>query len=86
MAIDHAIYRFHMPFFMFLSGCVFFYAYKPVRSPSEYGRFIVRKLWRFLPAYLLFGIVMIGGKTLGQHVIHVDSPPQSFLEGFRGKS
>jgi fucose 4-O-acetylase-like acetyltransferase len=82
MAIHYAIYRFHMPFFMFLSGFIFFYTYNPIRTMHDYGRYAVRKFWRFAPAYLLFGGLMIAGKTIGQHVVHVDSPPEGFWHGF----
>ena len=32
-----------MPFFMFLSGFIYFYTYKPVRTLHDYGRYAVRK-------------------------------------------
>ena len=82
MTLFYAIYRFHMPFFMFLSGFVFFYTYNPVHSFRDYGRYAVRKFWRFGPAYLLFGGLMIGGKVMAQHFMHVDLPPEDFWRGF----
>ena len=82
--LDRAIYRFHMPFFMFLSGYIFFYAYNPIRTVRDYGRYAMRKFWRFVPAYLLFGGLMIAGKVIGEHFMHVDSPPESFWQGFVG--
>jgi len=30
--LNRAIYQFHMSFFMFLSGLVFFYTYRPIRT------------------------------------------------------
>jgi hypothetical protein len=71
-----------MPFFMFLSGYIFFYAYNPIRTLRDYGRYALRKSWRFVPAYLLFGGLMIAGKVIGEHFMHVDSPPESFWQGF----
>lgn len=79
---NHAVYRFHMPFFMFLSGFVFFYAYNPIRALGDYRGYAVRKLWRFAPAYLLFGGLMIAGKVIGQRFLQVQSPPEGFWRGF----
>jgi len=84
MAIDHAVYRFHMPFFMFLSGSIFFYTYTPIRALRDYGRYAVRKFLRLGPAYLLFGGLMIAGKVIAQRFLHVDSPPEDFWSGFLG--
>ncbi len=81
MVTDQALYRFHMPFFMFLSGFIFFYTYNPIRTLHEYRRYAVRKSWRFLPAYLLFGVLMIAGKVIGQRYLHVVSPPGDFWRG-----
>ncbi|HXI84191.1 MAG TPA: acyltransferase [Verrucomicrobiae bacterium] len=81
MVVDQALYRFHMSFFMFLSGFVFFYAYNPIRTLRDYRGYAVRKFWRFVPAYLLFGGLMIVGKVIGQRFLHVQSPPESFWRG-----
>jgi fucose 4-O-acetylase-like acetyltransferase len=80
--LNTAIYRFHMPFFMFLSGYIFYYAYNPIRTLRDYGHYAVRKSWRFVPAYLLFGGLMIAGKVIAERFVHVDSPPVSFWQGF----
>jgi fucose 4-O-acetylase-like acetyltransferase len=82
MVVDQAIYRFHMSFFMFLSGFVYLYAYNPIRTLRDYGSYAARKFWRFGPAYLLFGGLMIAGKVIGQRFLHVESPPEGFWRGF----
>jgi peptidoglycan/LPS O-acetylase OafA/YrhL len=82
MVVDQAVYRFHMSFFMFLSGFIFLYTYNPIRTLRDYGRYAVRKSWRFGPAYLLFGGLMIAGKVIGQRFLHVESPPGDFWRGF----
>src|SRR3984957_20836432 len=82
--INRAIYEFHMPFFMFLSGYIFLYTYTPIRTVRDYGHYAVRKFWRFGPPFLLFGGLMIAGKVIGQHYLRVNSPPESFWQGFEG--
>lgn len=82
MVADQAVYRFHMSFFMFLSGFVFLYAYNPIHTLRDFRHYVVRKFWRFGPAYLLFGGLMIAGKVIGQHFLHVESPPEGFWRGF----
>jgi len=42
MTLFLPLYRFHMPFFMFLSGFISFYTYKPIRRCGDYGRYVVR--------------------------------------------
>jgi len=84
MTLDHVIYRFHMPFFMFLSGLIFYYTYTSICTLSDYGRYVVRKALRFGPSYLLFGGLMIAGKVIAQRFLHVDSPPESFWRGLGG--
>ena len=84
LTLDSAIYRFHMSFFMFLSGLIFFYTYTPVRTLRDYRRYATRKAVRFGPAYLLFGGLMLAGKVMARHFVYVDSPPESFWRGFWG--
>lgn len=83
IALNHAIYRFHMPFFMFLSGLLVFYTYQPIDSLGEYGRYVSRRIRRFAPSYLLFGSLMLIGKVVGQwgHLV-VDHPPDDLWMGF----
>ncbi|WP_430466737.1 acyltransferase family protein [Winogradskyella ouciana] len=53
------IYRFHMPLFMFLSGLLMSYSYKPVESLKMYGEFLKKKLKKFVPPYLLFSFIFL---------------------------
>lgn len=53
------IYNFHMPLFMFFSGFLMSYTYKPVKSKKEYLIFLKKKLKKFLPPYLLFSIIFL---------------------------
>jgi fucose 4-O-acetylase-like acetyltransferase len=73
------IYLFHMPFFMFLSGLVSFHSYVPVQSWLGYRQYLRRRIRRFLPAYILFGLLISVGKTLTAPYAHVDNVPPDIL-------
>jgi len=53
------IYRFHMPLFMFFSGFLMSYTYKPVNTFKEYFVFLKKKIRKFLPPYLLFSLIFL---------------------------
>jgi fucose 4-O-acetylase-like acetyltransferase len=64
--LKHAIYAFHMPLFMAVSGLVYGLGWKPrptVAADLADGR---RRAWRLFPAYLLFGLVVFFGKLAFQ--------------------
>ncbi|MDY2587076.1 acyltransferase [Winogradskyella aquimaris] len=58
------IYRFHMPVFMFISGFIISYSYKPVNNLLEYWYMVKRKLLKFAPTYILLAIIFILLKIL----------------------
>lgn len=68
------VYTFHMPFFMFLSGLLFFRSLNPVQDWRGVGAAVGRRFWRLMPAYFLFAAIVIVGKWLAQHFVHVDNP------------
>jgi len=53
------IYKFHMPLFMFFSGFLMSYTYKPIKNRDEYFVFLKKKIKKFLPPYLLFSFVFL---------------------------
>lgn len=53
------IYKFHMPLFMFLSGLLMSYSYKPIESTRDYKMFLLKKLKKFVPPYLLFSLIFL---------------------------
>lgn len=75
------IYLFHMPFFMFLSGVVAGYGYQPISKFATWLDFVKKKLARLLPAYLLFGTVIVVGKLIAAKFVYVDNVPSSLLGG-----
>lgn len=75
------IYLFHMPFFMFLSGFIMEYTYKPVTTVSGYFKFIRGKFMRLMPAFFAVALLIVIGKTVASHLIHVDNVPQGIWGG-----
>lgn len=74
---------FHRGFFVYLSGLVFFYTYPNISSPADYWQFVVRKLARFAPAYVLFAAINVmmrqAGAALGLVPLEVSNPWHDFL-------
>lgn len=59
-----AIYQFHMPFFMYLSGFVFFLTNSHHALERGYGRFASKRFDRLMIPFLTFGLIVICGKYL----------------------
>lgn len=65
------IYSFHMPFFMFLSGVIFYYTYTPIQNGKEYLSYGIKKAKRLLLPFILFGSLVIIIKMASSHVFYV---------------
>ncbi len=78
--LKYLIYKFHMPFFMFLSGTVFYYTYKPINTAADYWRYVTKKGLRLLPGFLVFSMVIWLGKILASHFLQVDNLPSDGLK------
>ena len=75
------IYQFHMPFFMFLCGLVMGYRFVVPKTFAEYRGYVAKKFVRLVPAYVLFGVLVVGGKIAAARLLHVDNPPEGFFAG-----
>lgn len=73
-----AVYSFHMAFFMFLSGLVFFMHARPVRGLGDFMAAARKRFARLMPAYILFALLVLLGKWAAQSVLHVDNPVKGF--------
>src|SRR5664280_1750461 len=51
-SVSRCIYSFHMAFFMFLSGFVFFLSQYEKKAWPDYGGYIIGRLARFMPCLL----------------------------------
>jgi peptidoglycan/LPS O-acetylase OafA/YrhL len=69
------IYKFHMPFFMFISGIIMAYTFPVMESAKGYFKYVFKKLKRLAPGYVLFGGLIYAGKIAFSKIIHVDGLP-----------
>ncbi|WP_460217918.1 acyltransferase family protein [Psychroserpens sp. MEBiC05023] len=68
VSLKEVIYKFHMPLFLFMSGYISGYTYKPINESKDYLKFVKKKVIRLFPAYLLLSILFFLGKYfLGQN-------------------
>lgn len=77
------IYSFHMPLFMFLSGLIMFYTYKPIKSFNHYSKYVSKKFMRLMPAFLIFSVLVFAGKYFGGKFFHIDNGVSSLFEYFK---
>lgn len=71
--IKKIIYMFHMPFFMFLSGVIFYYTYKQIPSIKMYFEYIMKKIKKLFPAFMIFGSLIFIGKIGSAQLFYVDN-------------
>ncbi len=83
MVLKRAIYLFHMPFFMYLSGYVSFLS-GAARMPLAALPGLVRKRFvRLLLPFFAMGLLVLVAKLLAAHVVVVDNVPDGFWGGLR---
>jgi fucose 4-O-acetylase-like acetyltransferase len=75
------LYSFHMPFFMYLSGYVFYYSGRLQTSRSEYPAYVWKLTQRLLIPFFALGIITLAGKIIFSKFMYVDNPPAGFWEG-----
>jgi len=79
VGLKFAVYQFHMPFFMFLSGAVFRATRPAAAGLRGYGPFVLGRLRRLAPGFALFALLIWAGKAVASRVIHVDNPQSADL-------
>jgi fucose 4-O-acetylase-like acetyltransferase len=84
IALKHALYHFHMPFFMYLSGYVVFLTGAARIPPSKWPGFASGRMYRLMLPFVLFGLAILLGKLVAAHFIQVDNLPDSLAEGLKG--
>lgn len=70
VAINKAIYAFHMPAFMFISGYVYLLSLKK----DSYVTFLAKKFKRLLIPYFVVSTIVISLKILSQSHMYVQNP------------
>lgn len=78
------IYQFHMPFFMYLSGFVTFRSSAARVMPGDYLAYLGRRAIRLLAPFLIFGMLIVLGKSLAAMMIKVDNAPGDLAHGLVG--
>lgn len=58
-SMHYYIYLFHMPFFIFISAFLIRYSFKGVDSINDYWQYIRRKAVKFIPPYIIIGLLCI---------------------------
>ena len=74
VSLEH-LYSFHMAFFFFLSGYVFF-----LRPPGQWESRLRKTAAKLIPAYLLFALIVYLAKFVAVQVMHVDRPVKQPLD------
>lgn len=81
LTIKDLIYYFHMPFFMFLSGFIYFYTYKKDIQLKDYFLYAIKKINRLLPAFILFGLIILLGKMTMSGIVEVQNVSSNVILG-----
>jgi len=77
VVLKAAIYLFHMPFFMYLSGYVTFLTGAASAPLKTWGNLVKKRAFRLLLPFFIFGLVIIAGKIVLSQFIFVDNKPGS---------
>jgi fucose 4-O-acetylase-like acetyltransferase len=84
MVLHTALYQFHMPFFLYLSGYVTFLSGAARTAPAAWPKLLVSRAHRLLLPFFLFGLATVAGKMIMSHFIHIDVLPGSLTEALGG--
>ena len=79
----YAIYRFHMPFFLYLSGTVVVLSGLLSASPSTWPAVMRKRSVRLLLPFFGIGLVILGAKLAALQFVYVDNPPEGLAGGLR---
>jgi fucose 4-O-acetylase-like acetyltransferase len=81
--LKSAVYLFHMPFFIYLSGVVFTFNASERRLGQGFGAWVMARAERLLLPFLAFGVLIVVGKFAAARFLHVDDAPASIGEGLQ---
>jgi fucose 4-O-acetylase-like acetyltransferase len=83
VTLKEAIYLFHMPFFMYLGGLVFFHVGDAVDPRPSYRAYLIRRAERLLVPFLSLGLLILLAKIVAERFLHVDNTPASISDGLQ---
>ena len=73
ISLKEIIYSFHMPFFMYLSGFVFYITKCDEIPIDKFSSFVAKRAERLLIPFIAFGLLIIFGKHISAEFLHVDN-------------
>ena len=79
--IRRAVYAFHMPFFLYLSGIVAVLSGAAFTPPVKWRSLLLQRAQRLLVPFFALGILIVLGKAIAGHFIFVDNRPLSLAAG-----
>lgn len=74
------IYKFHMAFFMYLTGFLMFYTYPGMRGFKDYVIYVKRKFVRLMPAFFLAALATTVGKMVIGAFAQLERPVSGLSE------
>ncbi len=81
--VRYAIYRFHMPFFLYLSGTVVVLSGLHKAAPADWPRVLRGRAVRLLIPFFGLGLLILAAKLVAMQLVHVDNPPGGPWAGLR---
>jgi fucose 4-O-acetylase-like acetyltransferase len=82
--LRRAVYAFHMPFFLYLSGLAAVAAGAVLGPPAAWPRFIVGRARRLLVPFFGIGLAILACKLAAGRMIFVDNAPAGLAAGLDG--
>ncbi|WP_426191539.1 acyltransferase family protein [Massilia sp. DWR3-1-1] len=76
-----ALYSFHMPLFMSLSGMALGLSWRHRSSWGQVSELVKSRIRTLMVPYVIFGLAIVAGKLILMRFIHIDHPPENFLNG-----
>jgi fucose 4-O-acetylase-like acetyltransferase len=76
-----AVYAFHMPFFLYLSGLVAVFSGALFTPPKNWQVLLAARARRLLVPFLALGLLIVCGKNMAQHLVFVDNQVTGLLTG-----
>ncbi|TDH64480.1 acyltransferase [Dankookia rubra] len=79
--LRYALYRFHMPFFLYLSGTVAVLSGVLRAQSAAWPRLVLRRAERLLLPFFGIGLLILGAKLVAMQALVVDNPPDGLWGG-----
>ena len=79
--LRRAVYAFHMPFFLYLSGIVAVLSGALFTAPEHWGTLLKARADRLLIPFFALGVLTVSGKMIARHFVFVDNQASGFTAG-----